>query len=842
VSLPAHTRSKGIHPHALENFGLQSGYRYRGRNYVKVAYFNADGTQHTKIRIRKAVSGDYKHCWDEDTPGDIIPYGLHKLDMAREAGYGLIGEGESDGWACWYKKIPYLGIPGVDMQKTLKHVDVSMLPPKIYILLEPDQKQKQLDNGQSFYKNIHQGLRKNGYAGEIFCIDFKKATGHKDPSALHIALWKERKDEQFKEIIHQAMEQAIPANDDESESQVDRLLRISRQAIYFRVPSGMLYARVPVNGHWETLSINEMNSGLKRWLTYVFLKETGSIPNKDLLSQSINAIVSIARYEAQLTDVHTRIAEHEGCIYLDLANDKWECVKISSDGWTVIADPPVFFRRTNGLLPLPVPERGGSITELKTLVNLASNEDYYLTVGWLLGTLHPRGPYPGLSFNGGQGTGKSFNTVTIKSITDPNVAPTKSSPKDERDMAIAAQNSHVIGLDNLSSMPIWLSDLLCKLSTGSGFSTRKLHTDDEETIFYACRPFVLNGIEDGLISRPDLLERCILVNLDKIAPAKRRTEHELKQAFKDAHPRILGSLLDATVVALKEIDNTSLGELPRMADFCEWVTAAESALGWEHGTFMNAFVQNQNNASSIAIEASPVARAIKRYMIDCSKWEGKASDLYKTLEKYEDLIQEKNWPGNARALSGQLKRVAPSLYAQGIDVFFHKRTGEGSKITLSMIPNGTNPPDRDQMCVANGVANPECVANGVANPECVANPEHRLDANSDLSGVANSINVAKSADLILSQFIQVEGKNLSTGNTERVENINHADFATPATFATHNPQDPISLETYWALGKQCGYPAIPDLELRAGMVGWNSFSLTHRIRIPDVIARLGGVQ
>jgi hypothetical protein len=551
----------------------------------------------------------------------------------------------------------------------------------------------------------------------------------------------------------------------------------------------MLYARVPVNGHWETLSINEMNSGLKRWLTYVFLKETGCIPNKDLLSQSINAIISIARYEAQLTDVHTRIAEHEGCIYLDLTNDKWECIEISSEGWTVITDPPVFFRRTNGLLPLPIPERGGSITELKTLLNLASEEDYYLTVGWLLGNLHPRGPYPGLSLNGGQGTGKSFATVVLKSTVDPNVAPTKSSPKDERDMAIAAQNSHVIGLDNLSSMPTWLSDLLCKLSTGSGFSTRKLHTDDEETIFYACRPFIMNGIEDGLISRPDLLERCILVNLEKIAATKRRTERELKQAFKDAHPRILGSLLDAAVVALREINNTSLGELPRMADFCEWVTAAESALGWEHGTFMNAFVQNQNDASSIAIEASPVARAIKRYMTDCSKWEGTATDLYQALAKYEDITQEKNWPGNARALSGLLKRVAPSLYAQGIDVLIHKRTRNGSKITLSKIPNGTNPPDEDQKCVANGVANPECVANGVANPECVANPESLLEASSDLPGVANDINVAKSADLILSQFIQVEGKNLGTENPQTVESINHADFATPATFATHISQE-----------------------------------------------------
>lgn len=201
----------------LFSLGLQSEYRYHGYSNVKVPYFNADGSQHTKIRVRKAVEGDYKQCWDENTPGDVIPYGLHRIDTARHSGYVLIGEGESDGWACWFYNLPYLGIPGADMQKTLKHLDIGMLPPKIYILLESDQKQKLLENGQGFYKNIHRELRTHGYTGEIFCTDFKQLTGHKDPSALHITLWKEGRTDQFQTIIHQALEQAIPANDEQED-------------------------------------------------------------------------------------------------------------------------------------------------------------------------------------------------------------------------------------------------------------------------------------------------------------------------------------------------------------------------------------------------------------------------------------------------------------------------------------------------------------------------------------------------------------------------------------------------------------------------------------------------
>jgi hypothetical protein len=49
-----------------------------------------------------------------------------------------------------------------------------------------------------------------------------------------------------------------------------------------------------------------------------------------------------------------------------------------------------------------------------------------------------------------------------------------------------------VALDNLSDIKPWLSDCLCRLSTGGGFSTRTLFENDEETIFNATRPVILN--------------------------------------------------------------------------------------------------------------------------------------------------------------------------------------------------------------------------------------------------------------------------------------------------------------------------------------------------------------
>ena len=97
-------------------------------------------------------------------------------------------------------------------------------------------------------------------------------------------------------------------------------------------------------------------------------------------------------------------------------------------------------------------------------------------------------------------------------------------PRDERELFIVASHSHVLAFDNLSGLPPWLSDTLCRLTSGGAFSTRRLLTDHDEILFAAARPVILNGIED-VITRPDLADRAILLMLAPIAERQRRPEH-----------------------------------------------------------------------------------------------------------------------------------------------------------------------------------------------------------------------------------------------------------------------------------------------------------------------------
>jgi hypothetical protein len=162
--------------------------------------------------------------------------------------------------------------------------------------------------------------------------------------------------------------------------------------------------------------------------------------------------------------------------------------------------------------PLPLPVRGGSIEALAPFLNLASDNDFVLVVAWLLGALRAGGPFPVLAIAGEQGSAKTVLSKLLRAVIDPSVAPVRALPRDERELFIAASNGHVLAFDNLSGLPPWLSDTLCRLTSGGAFSTRRLFTDQDEILFAAARPVILNGIED-IITRPDLADRAILLML-----------------------------------------------------------------------------------------------------------------------------------------------------------------------------------------------------------------------------------------------------------------------------------------------------------------------------------------
>jgi hypothetical protein len=471
-------------------------------------------------------------------------------------------------------------------------------------------------------------------------------------------------------------------------TQKEILLNLASALDLFHTSEGEVYAKIPVSNHYETWHVR--SKGFRGWLSGLFYQREGKVPNAQSMNDALTTIEGIGQFESPQDEVHVRVAGYDGRIYLDLANKKWEVVEISKDGWKVIKNSEVNFRRPKGLLPLPYPDRNGDLNCLRSYLNLPDGDqgevNWRLIIGWLVQVGRPQGPYPVLVLNGEQGSAKSTLSRFLKMIIDPCTVPLRTMPRSERDLAISANNNWTLVFDNLSGMRAWLSDAICRLSTGGGFSTRQLYTNDEETLFNSMRPVILNGI-DEMVTRHDLADRCLFLNFPPISDAQRLTEQELGQRFEKDHSLILGVILNALVTALKNISETTLEEMPRMADFALWVQAAEPALPWEENGFLSAYNTNRKEVIDLALDADLVASEIRKLMTAMDAWEGTPTELLDQLEKEmtDKEIHKKAWPKTPAWLSRRLRRAASFLRRSGIEVDFDHKDANRRTIRLSRI-------------------------------------------------------------------------------------------------------------------------------------------------------------
>lgn len=501
-------------------------------------------------------------------------------------------------------------------------------------------------------------------------------------------------EEEQRKLAARMVDGLAESDDKPKVSQATRLLELAEDADLFHAPNGDPYAVLDLIDHRETWPVR--SGGFRDWLRHAYYRDRKASPSAQAMTDALGVLEARARFEGATIPVSVRIAEHEGSIYLDLADDAWQVVEVTSTGWHVVSDPPVRFRRPGGLLALPEPVPGGSLERLWEghYVNVTDERTRRLLIAFLLASASPSGPYPLLLLTGEQGSAKSTAARVIRSIIDPSESPLRAEPREVRDLLIAARNGWIVALDNLSGMPGWLSDALCRLSTGGGFATRMLYSDSDEIILDAQRPTIITGISDVAV-RGDLLDRAITVELPRIPDQERRLERDLWAAFEQDRPAILGALLDAVAGALARRDDVHLARPPRMADFATWVTAAEPALGWTDGAFLEAYAENRATAHELALDGSAVAGGIRELLPESGgSWEGTAAELLEALavtvgrDDVERLQKRKEWPASPRGLAGDLRRLAPNLRAVGIEVSFVRDTSSSRRRTWTITREG----------------------------------------------------------------------------------------------------------------------------------------------------------
>lgn len=467
------------------------------------------------------------------------------------------------------------------------------------------------------------------------------------------------------------------------ENKCDMLIRFASDAEYFH-SADAAYLSATVDGVCETFKLRSRAARL--WLCRLAHENGGGAPSGEDMQSALNALESRALFDGPELPVGVRLAGHDGRTYLDLADDGWRVVEVDETGWRVIAaaDCPVRFIRPRGVLPIPAPVDGGSVDELRALLNLPDDDGWALLLGWIVAALRAIGPYPILQVDGEQGSAKTFLCRLIRALLDPNTADLRSEPREVRDVAIAAQNSLIVGLDNLPTIQAWLSNCLCRLSTGGGFGVRELYSNSEEALFSAQRPVLLNGITQVLVSS-DVRDRAINLSLPTIPECRRRLECDLWGAFHARQPAILGALLTAVSFGLRHVDSVVLPGYPRLADFARWAVACEPALGLPAGAFLAAYSRNRAASHEGAVDASPIGPLIVR-LVEAAPWQGTARELLAELDSDrwsdERTRRSPEWPRTARKLSGDLRKLAPNLRAVGVELTCSRHAGGRRVIDL----------------------------------------------------------------------------------------------------------------------------------------------------------------
>ena len=450
-----------------------------------------------------------------------------------------------------------------------------------------------------------------------------------------------------------------------------RVLELIEDRIDTFTADGTVYASIRVDGHRETWPVDSQR--FEGWVCQEYWTAARTTVGSTALKEAVQVIQAQARFGGREGRVYVRLAQGpDGAIYVDLGDPEWRAVKVTTAGWEVVPEPPVHFVRKHGMLPLPTPQHEGSLDDLRRYVN-ATDDGFVLIMAWLVGAYCPWGPYPILDIQGEQGSAKSTACEVLQALCDPNMGLLRSSPKNPRDLAIAAQNSRLLAFDNLSWVSNELSDALCRLATGGGFATRALFKDGEEVIFTACRPVLMNGIEE-LGSRPDLLDRILLVSLPSIPKEEREHKKAFLEKFDGERPRLLGAVLDAVSLALKDYENVDIPSLERMADFTLWAAAASPAFGGETA-FLHAYSENVSRLNALALESNVVVTALVDLLEhEDGEWEGNASRLLGQLDIFRpgDTKSQsaQRWPTSARAMGGHLHRLGPALRSVGITAIF----------------------------------------------------------------------------------------------------------------------------------------------------------------------------
>jgi hypothetical protein len=486
----------------------------------------------------------------------------------------------------------------------------------------------------------------------------------------------------------------IPAEDKESGEdhvpQAQVLVNLVRKAGHQFFRDGQTpFVAIERDGHREVWPVH--SQGYKRWLSQAYFKaEDGKVPNLDAVGAALNTLEGFAVFDGEDHRLGNRVTWHKNELWYDLTDDAWRAIRIGVKDWEIVDRPPILFQRWAHQLPQITPVKGGDPRAILRFLRPTDEQEELLWLAYIGACLIPDIPHPIPIVYGDPGAGKSMRLRLVRQLLDPSRLPLLSVPRDQQALNQILSHHWVAFFDNVTFLPDWFSDALCRASTGEGSSKRQLFTDDDDVLYSFRRCVGLNGI-NIMADKSDLLDRSLLVHYRRITDEELLEEKKLLDVFQAEMPAILGGFLDTMVKAISIKPTVHLPWRSRMVDFVAWGAAIARALGCSEMQFLQAYSANIQTQNQTALAASLVATVILEFMAGKDNWTGTPAALLAALEPIADNLKintrERGWPKTPNWLTRRVNEVRVNLLAEGISVTEEKK--DKNTLTLRRVRENT---------------------------------------------------------------------------------------------------------------------------------------------------------
>jgi len=395
----------------------------------------------------------------------------------------------------------------------------------------------------------------------------------------------------------------------------------------------------------------------------------------------VELFTALALTSGRQFDLHLRTAYDSTTktLWYDLSD--WRAVRLRPGSWDIIVYPPPLFKsyafQKPQVEPIQIdPSQINPDTILRHFP-IQGHDEKIMLLAYIVSAFLPHIPRPMIILAGPKGAGKTMTFRLLRAIIDPAEPECLDLSHRKEEIVQAAAHHYCLFIDNMSDLPNWLSDFLCRVCTGEGFSKRALYTDDADIVYSFKRLVGYNGINTPAF-RSDLYDRALIFNLLPMTAEQRHPEEVIWQQFNADKPAILGTIFGILSVCLQYMQNAAAwvkpDHLPRMADFAIWGEAICQASGFEPNTFLSIYQHKLVGIHREIIQDNPLAQAVTSLLDQsnngsiCLTPTALLSELNRIARIKNINIRDGNWPASPGWLTRRLHELEIDFAATGISI------------------------------------------------------------------------------------------------------------------------------------------------------------------------------